>query len=125
MRNLNNLDVHMYRDRKSELAIYGMAGDEGNGVFNVEIVSAIRPKVTLHVIAANGMGWDHVSVSHRHRIPKWDEMSFVHRLFFKANETAMQLHVPLTQHINVHDHCLHLWRPQDEVIPAPPGMMVG
>ena len=125
MRNLNNQATHKFRAREIERKLYGMAGDDGNGVFIVKIHSPARPPVTLTIIASNGMGWDHVSVSHKTRTPKWDEMEKIKRMFFEDNETAMQLHVSVANHINVHDHCLHLWRPQDDVIPAPPGIMVG
>jgi hypothetical protein len=47
------------------------------------------------------------------------------RLFFREDETAMQLHVPATDHINCHPHCLHLWRPTEVEIPRPPAIMVG
>jgi hypothetical protein len=79
---------------------------------------------TMLVVASHGMGWDHVSVSLRNRCPKWHEMEYVKRLFFKEDETAMQLHVPPAQHINCHPHCLHLWRPQNAAIPLPDPIMV-
>lgn len=71
----------------------------------------------LRVIASDGAGWDHVSVSAPGRTPTWDEMERVKRLFFRDDETAMQLHVPPAEHVNLHAHCLHLWRPQtsDEI----------
>src|SRR3954452_4401010 len=74
----------------------------------------------LAVVASNGMGWDHVSVSLKHRTPNWAELEHVKRLFFRGDEVAMQLHLPPNQHINVHPHCLHLWRPQTAAIPLPP-----
>ncbi|WP_428337469.1 DUF7694 domain-containing protein [Paenirhodobacter sp.] len=70
-------------------------------------------------------GWDHVSVSLPRRCPNWEEMSFVKGMFFQDDETAMQLHVPLSQHINHHPYCLHLWRPHQFEIPRPPFWMVG
>ena len=125
MRNLNNIEIHQYRDRQVEYGIYGMAGDDRNGVFNVSIRSPARPVAKLAVIASSDMGWDHVSVSHKTRTPKWDEMEKIKRMFFKDDETAMQLHVPSEQHINLHPHCLHLWRPHFQEIPRPPSIMVG
>ncbi|HEY1881361.1 MAG TPA: hypothetical protein VGG68_15650 [Caulobacteraceae bacterium] len=48
------------------------------------------------------------------------------RAFFRDDETAMQLHVPPTDHINAHPCCLHLWAPNDgRQIPRPPGEFVG
>jgi len=81
--------------------------------------------VTLRVIATSGMGWDHVSVSTRKRCPNWPEMSRIKALFFHDHECAMQVHVPVADHINNHPYCLHLWRPHDVEIPRPPGEFVG
>jgi hypothetical protein len=78
----------------------------------------------LHIIASWGGGWDHVSVSLHDRCPTWDEMERVKRAFFLDGETAMQLHVPVKDHINVHPYCLHLWRPHEGSIPLPPKWMV-
>ena len=79
----------------------------------------------LQVIASDGDEWDHVSVSLRGRIPTYAEMRYVKGLFFKPSETVMELHVPESDHINVHPFCLHLWRPQKMAIPRPPAWMVG
>lgn len=95
-------------------------GDHGNGAFKIPFGVA-----TLLVLASNGDDWDHVSVSLPDRCPTWDEMEFVAGLFFKADETAMQLHVPDTDHINIHQHCLHWWRPRrGQRIPRPPAYMI-
>lgn len=87
-------------------------------------VPHIPTGVTLTVIASNGYGWDHVSVSLPNRCPNWQEMEHVKRLFFRDDETAMQLHVPPAEHVNIHPYCLHLWRPHDAQIPRPPAIMV-
>jgi hypothetical protein len=80
----------------------------------------------LVVIASTGLGWDHVSVSRRNRCPNWAEMEQVKRLFFRDDETAMQLHVPPSDHVNLAPTCLHLWRPNDgREIPRPPRELVG
>jgi hypothetical protein len=79
----------------------------------------------LRVIASVGKGWDHVSVSLPNRIPTWYEMEFIKRKFFLPHETAMQLHVPEREHINIHPHTLHLWRPLKGIhIPVPPKELV-
>ena len=120
MKNLTFLN--MYRDRESALAIYGDTGDHTCGAF---VIPSPIDKAPLRIIASSGEGWDHVSVSRANRPPNWAEMEHVKRLFFKDHEEAMQLHVPVSDHINCHPHCLHLWRPQQERIPRPPGWMVG
>jgi hypothetical protein len=79
----------------------------------------------LRVIASDGEGWDHVSVSLPNRCPVWREMCLVQSLWFREDEVVMQLHVAAKDHINVHPFCLHLWKPQGVAIPLPPAWMVG
>lgn len=123
MRNLYDFEVNQHRDKSAAIiAHYRNTGDDTCGVFNVP--SPIDGSL-LRVVASAGEGWDHVSVSRLNRCPNWVEMSAIHRLFFNDDEPAMQLHVPKGDHINHHPYCLHLWRPQWEQIPRPPGWMVG
>lgn len=121
MRNLHLLDACRRTDRFVR-ARFGGIGDHETGVF--EVPSPIDHQPML-VIASAGAGWDHVSVSRRNRCPNWIEMSTIKALFFRDDETVMQLHVPTTEHVNDHPNCLHLWRPQKADIPRPPGWMVG
>lgn len=121
MRNLDLLNA--YRRTGPEIyRMWGFVGDETCGAFEVPSCTDRAP---LMVIASGGEGWDHVSVSRKNRCPNWPEMELVKRLFFRDAETAMQLHVPPSDHINNHPHCLRLWRPQDAEIPRPPSIMVG
>ena len=120
MRNLRLLES--YRDVVAEVSLYGGIGDETCGFF---VVPSPIDRAPMKVIASTGEGWEHVSVSRQSRCPNWPEMEFVKRTFFKDDEAAMQLHVPPSDHINVHPYCLHLWRPIDAEIPRPPGWMVG
>ena len=121
MRNLHDLD--RFRDSSPDvIRHYGWAGDDTCGVF---ILTSPIDGGLMRVIASCGEGWDHVSVSRRNRCPNWPEMAHVKSLFFGEHETVMQLHVPDSDHINLHPNCLHLWRPQDRDIPRPPAFMVG
>jgi len=121
MRNLHLLD--MYRDTgRDVITYYGSSGDETCGAF---LIPSPVDHAAMRVIASSGEDWDHVSVSRAKRPPNWTEMAYVKGLFFNDDETAMQLHVPLSDHINVHPNCLHLWRPHNVEIPRPPALMVG
>jgi hypothetical protein len=85
---------------------------------------------TLRVMASRGSAglnipWEHVSVSTDRNCPSWREMCFIKKLFWDAEETVMQLHPPESEWINNHPHCLHLWRPTEQAIPLPPGILVG
>ena len=83
----------------------------------------------LYIIASDGLGiieargWQHVSVSLARRPPNWTEMSFVKTLFFEDEECCLQFHPPASQHINLHPHCLHLWKPPYPA-PLPPDFLV-
>jgi len=121
MKNLNELDY--FRIKTGDIVkYYGGIGDHECGAF---IVPSPVDQADLKIIASVGEGWDHISVSRANRCPNWPEMEFVKRLFFKNDEAAMQLHVPPGDHINVHSHCLHIWRPHDVEIPLPPPEFVG
>ena len=120
MRNLHEIDG--YRLKGADIVeLYGSTGDGGNGVFELRSSFDGAP---LLVVASNGDGWDHVSVSCGRRLPTYQDMQDVFRLFFRDDETAMQLHVPPNEHINCHPNCLHLWRPQLQAIPKPGTYMI-
>jgi hypothetical protein len=83
----------------------------------------------LVIIAADAglkiaQGWEHVSVSVRHRIPNWTEMSFVKDLFWAPEDCVVQFHVPKSEHINRHPNVLHLWRRTAAEFPRPPSILV-
>ncbi len=121
MRNLTVLDGYRLVDRAT-VAIWGGPGAPDSGVFLIPCAASGRD---LRVIASANDGWDHVSVSLQNRCPNWFETEHVKRLFFRDDETAMQLHVPPSDHVNFHPFCLHLWRPQNADIPRPPAGLVG
>lgn len=69
-------------------------------------------------------GWEHVSVSMQSRAPNWQEMCFVKDLCWNDDELVMQFHPPKALHIDIHSHCLHLWRPQNGHVVLPPRLLV-
>lgn len=81
----------------------------------------------IKVIASDGAGWKHVSVSRvdDRRPPTWQIMSSVKELFLGDEEWAVQYHPPRSKHINNHEGCLHIWIPIGETFPIPPSWMVG
>lgn len=74
-----------------------------------------------------GEPWEHasISVSNESRIPSWEEMCHVKDLFWGDDEAVMQLHPPKVDYVNLHQHCLHLWKPTMSKIPLPPSICVG
>jgi hypothetical protein len=110
-----NPEIEKARDKRFSNKHDGM-----NGLFFFK-----HKGTTLKVIASDGMGWDHVSVSIGHRCPTWEEMCFIKDLFFESDEVVMQLHPAKSDYINNHPNCLHLWKPQDVQIPQPDSILVG
>lgn len=79
----------------------------------------------LTVVASDGMGWEHVSVSLRNRCPNWEEMCFIKDLFWGEEECVIQFHPAKSEYVNNHKNCLHLWKPQGFSIQTPPSILVG
>lgn len=121
MRDLHTLDK--YRDRDFERQYYSCNGDAGNGVFRVPVGGKM-----FNVVASNGGGWEHVSVSpanrKRKRAPTWEEMCEIKRMFFEDEEAVIQYHPPRSEYVNIHPYCLHLWRPTFQEMPRPPKIFV-
>jgi hypothetical protein len=78
----------------------------------------------LRVIASAGLGWDHISVSHKKRCPTWHEMCRIKDIFFDDEDIVLQFHPPKKNYINIHPFCLHLWRNQNDEIKLPPMILV-
>ena len=99
---------------------YSAADDGNNGIFYL-------PSRKLKVIASDGLGWEHVSVSREDRCPTWAEMNFVKNLFWDDEDCVVQYHPPRSEYVNNHPFCLHLWRPTTAGVPMPlpPSYMVG
>lgn len=97
-----------------------------NGAFKVPYKHG-QIHYVFFVIASDGMGWEHVSVSFKNvdRSPTWDEMCFIKNIFWDDTDTVLQYHPPKSKYINNHPHCLHLWRPIDKDVPVPETYLVG
>jgi hypothetical protein len=78
----------------------------------------------LTVIVSDEVGWDHVSVSLKNRTPTWDDMVYIKNLFWDDSETVLQFHPPKSDYVNIHKHCLHLWKNQRTPVELPPLFMV-
>ena len=128
MRDLNK-SVGKHRVTKGA---FGSDESMGNyGAFQIPLT----PKTHASVIASDGAetGWEHVSVriGYRNdkgrvieRTPTWAEMCQIKALFFEPEEVVMQLHPKESEYVNIHNHVLHLWRPENLEIPTPPQILV-
>ena len=92
-----------------------------NGAFIVQL----KRGQTVYVIASDGGGWEHVSVSRKDRCPTWDEMCQIKAMFWDAEDVVVQFHPRESEYVNNHPNCLHLWRQVDCDFPTPPSIFVG
>lgn len=83
-----------------------------------------RKNKKLFVQVSDGAGWDHVSVSLKHRCPTWDEMCWIKDLFFDDEETVVQFHPRKSDYINNNPYTLHLWKNQRFDYQLPFGLLV-
>jgi len=107
-----------------------MGSDERYGLTGA--FRLISPKGMALVVVSSGpdptpeaQGWEHVSVSGPNRCPNWPEMCWVKDLFWEKHEMVVQYHPPESEYVNLHPHCLHLWRHQTLPFPMPPVLLVG
>ena len=118
MKDLTPLEPYRLKDKEKE--IYGVNGDNGNGVFKVYVSGK-----SFFVIASNGGGWDHVSVHRPNgKMPTWEEMCSIKDMFFDEEETVVQYHPKKSEYVNIHENCLHLWKPTAQELPTPPTIFV-
>lgn len=125
MRPAPNPRVEPYRDITGVYSGRRSTPSDGNnGLF---LIPYLRRGHTLAVIASDGMGWEHVSISiaGRRTPPIWEEMAFIKDLFWGEEETVIQYHPPKSRYINNFPGCLHLWKPIGVDLPLPAIEMVG
>jgi len=108
-----------WRVRKGVMASSELNGN--NGAF----VVVIPTTGIFNVIASDGEGWEHVSVSLPTRCPEWDEMCLIKDIFWDPEDCVVQCHPPRDEYVNKHPNCLHMWRPTTAILPRPPTWMVG
>lgn len=117
----NNQHINRYRVRGGPYGSSNRAGN--NGAFRIPGPG----QVALWIIASDGLGWEHVSVSvvNEERCPTWDEMCHVKNLFWHEEEVVIQYHPAKSQYVKCHPYALHLWKPQGIDLPTPPPILVG
>ncbi len=83
----------------------------------------------VRIIASDGEGWQHVSVSivdRPNKTPSWKDMCAIKDLFWNEDDCVIQFHPPKSEYVNNHAGCLHLWKCTDgREQPMPPSIMVG
>lgn len=69
--------------------------------------------------------WEHISVSLKNRCPNHKELGHIKSLFWDDEDTIVHYYPKASEHINLHEYCLHLWKWNGGEFPAPPSYLVG
>jgi hypothetical protein len=66
-----------------------------------------------------GARWLHVSCSYSDRLPSWEDLKAVKRIFIGPELTAWQIVAPDSEWVDFHPYTLHLWARLDPESGAP------
>lgn len=90
---------------------YNIESTAVDGFRCYKLVSRTYPLVVMVTVARYGDGkrWLHVSASFRDRLPTYPEMCRIKEDVIGADKKAVQVFVPMSEHVNIHPFCLHLW----------------
>ena len=103
------------KDRRIQVKQSG--GDGFNGWITIRVQ-------VFFFVCSWGDNWDHVSVSLSNRCPTWEEMCKIKDIFFRSDECCVEYHPAEKDYVNLHQYCLHIWRPPKETMPTPPVLYV-
>lgn len=126
MSNWDFINQHRCREASVSLRIppkyLTTEADGFNGMFRIPWQDK-----TLRIVASDGLGWQHVSVSREfdNRCPTWEAMCFIKDLFWSDEDWVVQYHPAKSEYVNCHPGCLHLWKPTSGVMPVPDSILVG
>lgn len=56
-----------------------------------------------------GVEWIHASVAVVDRDPTYRELALLHRAVFGRKRWSYQVFAPADEHVNIHEHALHVW----------------
>lgn len=56
----------------------------------------------------DGVEWVHASIAHADNMPAYSDLKLLHRAVY-GDGWAHQVFAPPSDHVNIHEHALHLW----------------
>lgn len=79
----------------------------------------LRVIATHPIDMEDGKDWLHVSCAFPDKDPSYADLAEVKHLFIGDDKVAFMKFVVLEEHVNIHDHALHLWAVWDGDDPTP------
>ncbi len=120
MRNLNELDSCRIRHP------FLLNGPK-SGTFKVFVNGrSFKVIASVDYCGVSGM-MEHISVSpnNQKRCPTWEEMAAIKDMFFLPEEECVQFFPKHSEYFNIHEFCLHIWRPVNGYMKQPKTMEGG
>lgn len=65
----------------------------------------------------NGVKYLHVSCSNPFHVPTYDQITFVKQVFIGDDREAYMVFPMKDKHVNIHPYCLHLYSPEQPLLP--------
>ena len=69
----------------------------------------ILEKGTMLVLRSIDAGRLHLSISHKHRYPTWDEIKRMREKYLPMDKFFVMVFPPRKHYVNCHPFCFHLW----------------
>jgi hypothetical protein len=57
----------------------------------------------------DGVEWIHASIAYTSQMPDYEDLATLKDAVFGPARYAYQVFPPASQHVNIHEHALHLW----------------
>jgi hypothetical protein len=73
------------------------------------ILNTMRIIVSASTLPDDDRTWIHASISAIEHTPTYGELVLLHRAVWGEYGHAYQCFVPPSEHVNIHEHALHLW----------------
>jgi hypothetical protein len=88
----------------------GPYGDDG---ITYKTLSS-SPRAGLRIIESlfthtDGHQWLHVSFSYKNKMPTYEDMTFIKRIFIGDDRKAIMVFPEKENHVSIHNYCLHFW----------------
>lgn len=73
----------------------------------------VMERGTMQVLRSKDMGRWHLSISHKHRYPTWDEIKRMREKYLPDEIFVAMILPPRKHYVNCHPYCFHLWESDD------------
>lgn len=84
-----------------------------HGVFSYRRKGDSLTVLFTAALEVDGKVWVHVSMSRPSRMPSYEDVCDVKRLFIGPDKKALQVFAAEADHVNIHEYCLHLFHSPD------------